>query len=55
MLFENSIPIFLLVFHPLEYHLGYDGNRFLDKPCLLMKPLVSHKNLLFSLLKAPFL
>jgi hypothetical protein len=34
MLFEDFVPIFLLVFHPLEYHHGYDGNRFLDKRCL---------------------
>jgi hypothetical protein len=39
MLFEDYVPIFLLVSHPLDYHLGYDGNRFLDKPCLPMKPL----------------
>jgi hypothetical protein len=43
----------LLVSHPLEYHPSYDSNRFLDKPCLPMKPLVEHNNLLISLLKAP--
>jgi hypothetical protein len=31
---EDSIPIFWLVFHPLEHHLGYDDNRFLNKPYL---------------------
>jgi len=40
LLFENSIFVFLLMSHPLEYHPGYDGNRFLDKPCLPMKLLV---------------
>jgi hypothetical protein len=33
----------LLVFHPFEYHLGYDGNRFLDKPSILMKCLFHTK------------
>jgi hypothetical protein len=55
MLSEDSVRVFLSVCHPLEYHLGYDGNRFLDKPRLLMKPLVLHKNLLISLLKTPFM
>jgi len=37
---KDFVLMFLLVSHPLEYHLGYDANRFLDKPCLLMRPLV---------------
>ncbi len=46
MLYEDSIFEFLLVSHPLEYYHGYDGNRFMDKPCLPMKPLDWHKSLL---------
>jgi hypothetical protein len=38
LLFEDSILVFLLVSHPLEYHHGHDGNRFIGKPCLPMKP-----------------
>ncbi len=42
-LFEDFVLVFLLVFHPFEYHLGYDGNRFLDKPSILMKCLFHTK------------
>jgi hypothetical protein len=40
MLSEDFVPVFLLMFHPPKYHLGYDGNRFIDKPYLPMTPLV---------------
>jgi len=40
LLSKYFVPIFLFVFHPLEYHPSYDGNRFLDKPGLLMKLLL---------------
>jgi hypothetical protein len=40
MLFKDFVIVFLLISHPLEYHLGCDGDRFLDKPYLLIKPLV---------------
>ncbi len=40
LLSEDSVPIVLLMSHPLEYYLGHDGNKFMDKPYLLMKPLV---------------
>jgi hypothetical protein len=40
LLSKDFVHVFLLVFHTLEYHHGYDSNSFLDKPCLLMKPLV---------------
>jgi len=29
LLFEYSILVFLSVSHPLQYHLGYDDNKFL--------------------------
>jgi hypothetical protein len=42
MLFEDSILVFWLVSHSLQYQFGYDDNRFLDKPYLQVISLVSH-------------
>jgi hypothetical protein len=32
LLSKDFVPEFWLVFHPLQYQLGYDDIRFLDKP-----------------------
>jgi hypothetical protein len=40
LLFEDFVPRFWLVSHPLQYQLGYDDNRFLDKPYFLVISLV---------------
>jgi hypothetical protein len=34
LLFEDFVLEFWLVFHPFQYQLGYDDNKFLDKPYL---------------------
>jgi hypothetical protein len=33
---KDFVPEFWLVFHLLQYQLGYDENRFLDKPYFLV-------------------
>jgi hypothetical protein len=55
MLFEDFVLVFFIVFHPFQNQIGYDDNRFTDKPCFPMISLVWHKSLLILLLKAPFL
>jgi hypothetical protein len=40
MLFEDSVLKFWLIFHPLQYKLNYDDNKFLNRPYLPMMSLV---------------